>query len=59
MELVMPKGPCGEKCPADVIDAVIMVGRIATGDAEVTFASPNYAQAIRVALWEGWINSSI
>lgn len=28
----MPKGPRGEKRPADVIGAAIMVGRIATGD---------------------------
>ena len=30
----MPKGPKGEKRPADVIGAAILVGRIATGDAE-------------------------
>jgi hypothetical protein len=30
----MPKGPKGEKRPADVIGAAVMVGRIATGDAE-------------------------
>lgn len=29
----MPKGPKGEKRPADVIGAAILVGRIATGDA--------------------------
>jgi hypothetical protein len=28
----MPKGPNGEKRPADVIGAAIMVGRIATGE---------------------------
>lgn len=28
----MPKGPKGEKRPADVIGAAIMVGRIATGE---------------------------
>jgi len=28
----MPKGPRGEKRPADVIGAAIMVGRIATGE---------------------------
>ena len=27
----MPKGPRGEKRPADVIGAAVMVGRIATG----------------------------
>jgi hypothetical protein len=30
----MPKGPKGEKRPADVMGAAILVGRIATGDAE-------------------------
>ena len=30
----MPKGPNGEKRPADVIGAAVMVGRIATGDIE-------------------------
>ncbi len=30
----MPKGPRGEKRPADVIGAAILVGRIATGDDE-------------------------
>lgn len=28
----MPRGPKGEKRPADVIGAAIMVGRIATGE---------------------------
>jgi hypothetical protein len=30
----MPRGPRGEKRPADVIGAAIMVGRIATGEIE-------------------------
>lgn len=30
----MPKGPKGEKRPADVIGAAIMVARIATGEIE-------------------------
>ena len=30
----MPRGPKGEKRPADVIGAAVMVGRIATGDVE-------------------------
>jgi hypothetical protein len=30
----MPKGPKGEKRPADVIGAAVMVGRIATGEVE-------------------------
>jgi hypothetical protein len=41
----MPKGPRGEKRPADVIGAAIMVGRIATGDAEDTKGkAPNRAK---------------
>ena len=31
---MMPKGPKGEKRPADVIGAAVLVGRIATGEAE-------------------------
>ena len=30
----MPKGPRGEKRPADVIGAAVMVGKIATGETE-------------------------
>lgn len=30
----MPKGPRGEKRPADVIGAAVMIGRIATGEIE-------------------------
>jgi len=30
----MPKGPRGEKRPADVIGAAVMVGKIATGEIE-------------------------
>lgn len=38
----MPKGPSGQKRPADAIGCAIMVGRIATGEAdeEVAYASP-------------------
>lgn len=32
----MPKGPKGEKRPADVIGAAVMVGRIATGEIDDT-----------------------
>jgi hypothetical protein len=28
----MPKGPKGEKRPADVVGAAVMVGKIATGE---------------------------
>jgi hypothetical protein len=30
----MPKGPQGQKRPPDVIGAAVLVGRIATGEAE-------------------------
>ena len=33
-EVPMPRGPKGEKRPADVIGAAVMVGRIATGEIE-------------------------
>jgi hypothetical protein len=32
----MPKGPNGEKRPADAIGLAVMVGRIATGEVEDT-----------------------
>jgi hypothetical protein len=34
----MPKGPKGEKRPADVIGAAVMVAQIATGEIEETAA---------------------
>jgi hypothetical protein len=36
----MPRGPKGEKRPADVIGAAVMVGRIATGEIEDRPATP-------------------
>jgi hypothetical protein len=30
----MPRGPRGEKRPADVIGAAVMIGKIATGEIE-------------------------
>lgn len=30
----MPKGPNGEKRPADVIGAAVLIGKIATGEVE-------------------------
>jgi hypothetical protein len=30
----MPRGPKGEKRPADVIGAAVMIGRIATGEVD-------------------------
>ena len=45
----MPRGPKGEKRPADVIGAAIMVGRIATGEIEDTHGkAPNRAKGGRI-----------
>ncbi len=44
----MARGPKGEKRPADVIGAAIMVGRIATGEIEEpTGKAPNRAKGGR------------
>lgn len=37
----MPKGPNGQKRPADAIGLAVMVGRIATGEIEDTTADPS------------------
>lgn len=39
----MPKGPNGQKRPADVIGCANLVGRIATGEIEDTLAEPKGA----------------
>jgi len=41
----MPKGPKGERRPADVIGAAVMVGRIATGEIEEAKAPAKSAAA--------------
>lgn len=41
----MPKGPKGERRPADVIGAAVMVGKIATGDS-VRAEQPGDAAAV-------------
>jgi hypothetical protein len=41
----MPKGPKGERRPADVIGAAVMVGRIATGEIEDAKAPAKSAAA--------------
>ena len=44
----MPKGPNGQKRPADVIGAAVMVGKIATGEVEDTaFKAPERAKSGR------------
>jgi hypothetical protein len=42
----MPRGPKGEKRPADVIGAAVMVARIATGEIEEKRASDSAAAAL-------------
>jgi len=42
----MPKGPQGQKRPADVIGNAIMVARIATGQEIETLKDPKEAQKI-------------
>jgi len=37
----MPRGPKGEKRPADVIGAAVMVGRIATGEIDESAPRPD------------------
>jgi hypothetical protein len=46
----MPRGPKGEKRPADVIGAAIMVGRIATGEIDETAVTDDGKNAAAVAL---------
>jgi hypothetical protein len=41
----MPKGPQGQKRPADVIGAAIMVAKIATGEAEEKADGKEYARS--------------
>lgn len=40
----MPKGPRGEKRPADVVGAAIKVARIATGEIEEKIGGKEYAR---------------
>jgi len=39
----MPKGPQGQKRPADAIGLAVMVGKIATGEIEDTSTDPSKA----------------
>lgn len=41
----MPKGPSGEKRPADAIGLAVMVGKIATGEIEETPDKPATGKA--------------
>jgi hypothetical protein len=46
----MPRGPKGEKCPAAVIGAAVMVGRIATREIDETATTEDGKNAAAVAL---------
>jgi hypothetical protein len=46
----MPSGPKGEKRPADVIGAAVMIGRIATGEIDETATTDDGKNAAAVAL---------
>lgn len=43
----MPKGPRGEKRPADVVGAAIMVGKIATGELKEAVGKPKRAKGAK------------
>ena len=49
----MPKGPRGEKRPADVIGAAVMVAKIATGEIEDTRRDPGKEYARKGGLKGG------
>ena len=43
----MPKGPQGQKRPADAVGLAVLVGRIATGEVEDTTDDPSKAHQSR------------
>jgi hypothetical protein len=48
----MPRGPKGEKRPADVIGNAVMIGRIATGEIEdITTEDGKNAAAVALGVW--------
>jgi hypothetical protein len=51
----MPKGPQGQKRPADAIGRAIMVAKIATGEVEETTAAPSSSTAKTEAARKGGI----
>jgi hypothetical protein len=46
----MPRGPKGEKRPADVVSAAVMVGKIATGEIDESAKTADGKSAAAVAL---------
>ena len=50
----MPRGPKGEKRPADAIGNAIMVAKIATGEIEdITTEDGKNADAVALGAWAG------
>lgn len=49
----MPRGPKGEKRPADTIAAAVLVAKIATGEATETLPDPGKAYAKKGGLKGG------
>jgi hypothetical protein len=49
LEGLVPKGPRGEKRPADVIGAAIMAAKIATGELEENIEPRNESAAAKLA----------
>ena len=48
----MPRGPKGEKRPADVIGAAVMIGKIATGEIDdLTTDDGKNAAAVALGRW--------
>jgi hypothetical protein len=44
----MPRGPRGEKRPADVVGAAILIGRLATGEAQETLPKTRRAEGGKI-----------
>ena len=51
--VLMPTGPRGEKRPADVIGAAVMVAKIATGEIEEELEPERDTETQREAGWKG------
>ena len=49
----MPRGPRGEKRPADVIGAAVMVAKIATGEVKDGFVK------VDAANFSGWVQRTL
>ena len=53
--MTMPRGPKGEKRPADAIGNAVMIARIATGEIEdITTEDGKNAAAVALWRWGAW-----